>query len=133
MNVKILDSWLREHLITKASAKQIAETLSLSSVSIERVEKVGTDYLYDIEVTTNRPDLASVVGLAREAAAVLPQYDHSAEFVAPKLQTPKHESKVKITIENDKTLVNRILAVVMEVNVKKSPEKISKRLEKATI
>jgi len=36
---------LGEHLRTRATANQIAEMLSLTSVSIEKVEKLGNDYL----------------------------------------------------------------------------------------
>ena len=58
MNIKILDSWLREYLKTKAKAPNLAEKLSLTSVSVERLEKHGeSDFIYDIEITTNRPDL----------------------------------------------------------------------------
>src|SRR5438046_10222795 len=85
MNIKILDSWLRDYLKTKATPQQIAEKLSLSSVSIERMEKFKNDLVYDIEVTTNRPELMSVVGLAREAAAVLTQNGIKAEFTSPNL------------------------------------------------
>jgi phenylalanyl-tRNA synthetase beta subunit len=66
MNIKILDSWLREYVKTRATPQKIGEILSLTSVSVERIESHNSDFLYDIEVTTNRPDLMSVVGLARE-------------------------------------------------------------------
>jgi phenylalanyl-tRNA synthetase beta chain len=134
MNIKILDSWLRDYLKTKATAREIAEKMSLTSVSIERVEPYKNDFVYDIEVTTNRPDLASVVGLAREAAAILPQFGLSAEFTPPKLERPKSpQTTVPLKIKNDETLVNRICAVVMEVTVKPSPEKIKMRLETSDI
>jgi phenylalanyl-tRNA synthetase beta subunit len=71
MNIKIVDSWLREFLKTKEDNATIANELSLVSVSVERMEKVGTESIYDIEVTTNRPDLMSVKAIAREAALAL--------------------------------------------------------------
>jgi len=143
MNIKILDSWLRDFLKTKATPAEIAKDLSLTSVSIERIETYKDDYLYDIEVTTNRPDVASVVGLAREAAAVLPEFGIQAEFIPPPLnQRHSGESSdsridsgqarmtpASIEIVNDPTIVNRICAVVMDVNVKESPEYIKDRLE----
>lgn len=131
MNIKILDSWLRDFLKTKASPAEIAKDLSLTSVSIERIETYKDDYLYDIEVTTNRPDVASVVGLAREAAAVLPEFGVKAEFVPPVLDSSPlaQNDKVQIEIVNDPSIVNRICAVVMDVNVKESPEYIKDRLE----
>ncbi len=134
MNIQILDSWLRENLKTKASPKQIAEKLSLSSVSVEKLEKKGEDYLYDIEVTTNRPDLMSVVGLAREAATVLSHNGIAAEF--QKLTFPTVTTKLikeEFTIENDPKLVNRVCAVVIEVTAKPSPKKIKERLEASNI
>src|SRR5260221_8957533 len=88
MNIKILDSWLREYLKTSATPKKIAEKLSLTSVSIEHIEPYKDDFVYDIEITTNRPDLMSVIGIAQEAATVLPQSGIDATFVKPKLQLP---------------------------------------------
>lgn len=133
MNIKILDSWLREYLVTDATPKQFAEALSLTSVSIERIEELDGDKLYDIEVTTNRPDLMSVVGLAREAAAVLPEFGYKAMFKNPSHIKPKGGTGAKIQIANNPKLVKRVLAVVMEVKPKKSPAKIQKHLESSDI
>lgn len=134
MNIKILDSWLREYLKTDAKPKDIARDLSLTSISIERTEKWQDDLLYDIEVTTNRPDLMSVVGLAREASAVLPQFGTKASFAPPMLSKPKKiSSTVSLAIFNDPKLVYRVCAVIMEVTVKQSPQKIKDRLESTDI
>lgn len=134
MKIKILDGWLKEYVETKARPQSIAEKLSLTSVSIERIEEYKGDSLYDIEVTTNRPDLMSVVGLAREAAAVLPQFDISAKFNPPKLSEPKPLStKPLITIQNDPKLVNRVCAAILEVRVKPTPQEIVDRLEASDI
>lgn len=134
MNIKILDSWLHEYLETKAKPKEIAEKLSLTSVSIERIEEYKGDHLYDIEVTTNRSDLMSVVGLAREASAVLPQSGIEASFTPPSLKKPSAiKPKVSIEIKNDPTLVNRVCAVALEVTVKPSPAIIVDRLESSDI
>ncbi len=133
MNIKILDSWLKEYLQTKATSKDIAKYMSLSSVSIERVEDYKSDKLYDIEVTTNRPDLLSVIGLAREAGAVLPQSGIDAIYTPPKIPKEDGVKSLPLTIINDNSLVYRICAVVMEVTIKKSPTEITERLESTDI
>lgn len=157
MNIKILDSWLREYLKTEASVKQISETLSLTSVSVERVEKFektssssqvasatsrmtpGTveqeDYIYDIEVTTNRPDLMSVIGLARETTATLSQSNIQTSFKSPELSKFQEiiPEPLYITIHNDPSIVNRITAIIMEVKLKDSPPYIRERLEASGI
>jgi len=133
MNIKILDSWLRDFVKTKATPQKIGELLSLSSVSVERLVKHGDDFIYDIEVTTNRPDLMSVVGLARETTAVLKQNGIEANFIPPKLTKPQAPKTTLLKISNHPDLVNRLCAVVMEVKVGKSPGEISERLEASGI
>src|ERR1035437_2722278 len=129
MNIKILDSWLKEYVNTKATPQKIGELLSLSSVSVERIEKYGNDFIYDVEVTTNRPDLMSVVGIARETATVLKQNGIEAEFLPPTLNKPQTPKKDLIEIKNDPGLVNRLCAVVMEVEIGDSPKEIKDKLE----
>jgi phenylalanyl-tRNA synthetase beta chain len=129
MNIKILDSWLRDFVKTKAAPSKIGELLSLSSVSVEKLERYGNDFVYNIEVTTNRPDLMSVVGLSRETATVLKLNGINAEFLPPKLIKPQTPKTNLIEIINDPKLVNRICAVVMEVREGKSPKEIQERLE----
>jgi phenylalanyl-tRNA synthetase beta chain len=135
MNIKILNSWLREYLKTSATPKKIAEKLSLTSVSVERIEKYKNDFVYDIEITTNRPDLMSVVGLAQEAATVLPESGVDATFVKPKATVPNiHVNKSpELNIKFDPKLVNRISAVIMEVTIKQSPQYVKDRLDASGI
>lgn len=134
MQIKITDSWLREYLDTKASAKEIARVLSLTSVSVERLEKVGSDFVYDIEVTTNRPDCMSVMGLAREAYASLVEAGISAKRKSKSVsKPPKPAEKLSMTIINDPKLVERICAVVLEVEKKDSVAFIKDRLEASGI
>lgn len=135
MNIKILDSWLKEYLKTKATPQQIAEKLSLTSVSVERLEKLKNDFLYDIEITTNRPDLMSVIGLARETATILPQFGINAKYEKPDQSLPSIsiENEQNITIKNNPKLVRQISAVIMDITVKQSPQFIKDRLEASGI
>jgi phenylalanyl-tRNA synthetase beta chain len=134
MNIKILDSWLKEYLDTHATPQKIAEVMSLTSVGIERIEPFKGDFVYDIEITTNRPDLMSVIGLAREAAVVLPQHGVAATFKQQNYGTHKAKPDVDfITIINDPKLVRRICAVKMDITLKDSPQFVKDRLESSDI
>lgn len=135
MNILIPNSWLKEYLETDATPQQFADAMSLTSVSIERIEKVEDDYIYDIEVTTNRPDLMSIIGIAREASAVLPQQGYKAKF---KPKTIDYYGKIVpkdsiLNIEIDPTLVNRIVAIVLDITLGPSPKIIADRLTKSGI
>ncbi|OGH11429.1 MAG: phenylalanine--tRNA ligase subunit beta [Candidatus Levybacteria bacterium RIFCSPLOWO2_01_FULL_36_13] len=130
MNILIPESWLREYLETKASTKQIASVLSQTSVSVEKIQKINEDFVYDIEVTTNRPDLMSVTGVAREANVGLYNEQIETKFSPFKIELlAKSTDSFPIEVKNDSTIVNRICAIVMTVKVRKSSKIISDRLE----
>lgn len=135
MNILIPNNWLKDYLETNATPKEFADAMSLTSVSIEHMEKVGDDVVFDIEVTTNRPDLMSIEGIAREASAILPQAGFKAVFKPYKsLTSLKTVSKSPLlSIQTDPKLINRICAVVMEIRIAPSPAIISERLEKTGI
>jgi len=116
MDIRILDSHLREYLDTKASPQEIARYVSLCGPTFDRTRKLEGDYLYEIEVTTNRVDAASVVGIAREAAAILPQFGIKAKFKRPgdkKIDEPKGKN-LPLKITADLKLERRLTGVVFE-------------------
>ncbi len=140
MNILIPDSWLREYLITEATPLQIQQYLSLCGPSVERIYEREGESVYDIEVTTNRVDSMSVMGIAREAAVILKQFGIKAQFSAKKLEvanTTQTQSGRELPlpkITNDPKLNNRTLCVVLS-NVQRSstPEWMAKRLRQIEI
>jgi phenylalanyl-tRNA synthetase beta chain len=66
--MKILLSWLREFADVKTSADEIATLMGVRGFAVEGIEGVGDDSVIDFEVTGNRPDCMSVIGIAREVA-----------------------------------------------------------------
>lgn len=136
MNILVPDSWLREHLKTKATVKQIAEYLLLCSQSVEKINKVGSDFVYDIEITTNRPDCLSIYGIARELAAILPRFGIAAklkEIPEFKKTFPNIRKGLELKIKLQKqSLCPRFTALIFDkVEYKKSPKLICDRLKKA--
>ncbi len=139
MNIKITYNWLLEYLETDASPYELQKYLSLCGPSVERVEKKENDYILDIEITSNRVDMASVFGIAQEAQAILPQFGKKAKlkinplqkyhfnFVPSELEGP--DSK-KLTIHiKEPELCSRFTALVLSnVSIKPAPEQIRKRL-----
>ncbi|HUW21763.1 MAG TPA: phenylalanine--tRNA ligase subunit beta [Candidatus Bathyarchaeia archaeon] len=135
MNIQILDSWLREFLKTTAKPTDIARCLSLCGPSVERITKKDGDYLYDIEITSNRPDCLSVTGLAREAAAILPNFGFKADFMPSKILTPQIISRnLPLQVKSSPQLCRRVICVVLDdIEVKTSPLFIRRRLESAGV
>jgi len=136
MNIKITHNWLLDYLDTDATPDQIREYLSLCGPSVENVEKVGDDYVFDIEVISNRIDYASVIGMAQEAQAILPMFGKKAKFRENSLEKynfknivgNKNLCSLQVKIINP-TLCSRFTAIVIEnVRIGPSPKFISERL-----
>jgi phenylalanyl-tRNA synthetase beta chain len=130
MNIYIPHYWLLEHLETDADPQTIASCLSLCGPSVERIETIESEPVYDIEITTNRVDMMSVRGIAREAAAILPEFGIKASLKPAKdalldtISTP-----LGIDIVNDPRLNHRILAIkIANVQIAPSPQWLQKRL-----
>ncbi len=138
MNLLIPDSWLREFLKTRATPQQIKEYLSLSGPSIERIGEVNGEPVYDVEITSNRPDAMSVMGVAREAAAILPRFGIRATLLgdpyAMKIKPQTGERSKKLAITTDVKLNPRFTAMVFEqVKIDPSPSWLQKKLEQTGI
>jgi len=135
MNIQITHSWLLEHLNTKAAPQTIANYLSLCGPSVEDIKKIDKDWIYDIEITTNRVDTASVRGIAREAAAILPQFNTKAALKPLKLKSRKKVKKLPdFSINLDSKFTHRVMGIVIEdIENFQTPEWMKKRLEAAGI
>src|SRR5260221_1504967 len=135
MNIQILHSWLLEYLDTNATPAKIGEYLSLCGPSVEKIEKRGNDWLYDIEVTTNRVDMMSVYGIAREAAVILPQFGVKASLKPLKSKVPQFPKiSLPLTIKSNDTLVKRTMGVVFtDIKNWKTPDWMKTRLEASGI
>ncbi|RLC32626.1 phenylalanine--tRNA ligase subunit beta [Candidatus Woesebacteria bacterium] len=131
MDIIISNNWLKDYLKTTASPKKIAQCLSLSGPSVEKVEKKSNDYLYHIEITTNRVDTANVYGVAREAAAILPRFNLQAKLLPLRTKSKQSFSrKVNyLNVKVDSKLCPRFTAILIKnVKIKPSPDHIQKRL-----
>ena len=126
MNIAIPDDWLRDFLKTQATQKQIVDCLTLCGPSVEKIE----NSVYSIEVTTNRVDAASILGIAREATAILPQFGLKASLHPIKLPNLNFRSKTKyLKAVVDEQLCLRFTAVLIRgVKIKPSPDWMKQRL-----
>src|SRR3989338_635283 len=134
MNFKVPVSWLRDYLKTDVAAKTLANVLSASGPSVEKIEKVKEDYVFDVEITSNRIDSASVFGVAREANAILSNLGEKSYLVDPKgidvMLEPDTANILSLEVAiKDPKLCPRFTAIIIDnVKIKPSPAVIQNRL-----
>lgn len=92
------------------------------------------DYLLDTEVTTNRPDLLSIVGFSREAAAILGEKLNQKKINSLEVfPRPELKETVSVKVESRKLCPRYIAVLVKGVKVSPSPWWMKKRLLAAGI
>src|SRR5262249_26436954 len=136
--MRLVLSWLRDFVDIPASAEEIAETIGLRGFEVASIEALRDgDAVIDFEITANRPDCLSVVGLAREVATafdapiVLPSTDPGAK--ARLATIPDGEAGgVRVAIE-DADLCPRYAALVANVTLGSSPAWLTRRLQAAGV
>src|SRR5262245_18907079 len=69
--MRIALEWLREFVDVDVPIEALVEHLHGLGLPVEQVESHGHDTVLDIELTANRPDCMSVLGVAREVALAL--------------------------------------------------------------
>ena len=126
MNISL--NWLRDYVEIDLSAGQIAEMLSDLGFPCEGIEKLADDTVIDVEVTSNRGDCLSHIGVARELAAAT-----GKELRLPQIELDemdKGASEFAQVEIRDPELCGRYTARIIEgVKVGPSPEWMVKRLE----
>ena len=141
--MKVLLSWLREFVDVPGSPEELARTMSVRGFAVEGIEPLGDgDAVLDFEVTANRPDCMSVVGMAREVATALRAAAAAAGAASggtPSLTTRARSRRpaadppaIDIVIENA-DLCPRYVGAVADVTVGPSPDWMQARLQAAGI
>ncbi|MCX5669288.1 MAG: phenylalanine--tRNA ligase subunit beta, partial [Candidatus Omnitrophica bacterium] len=131
--MKVTYNWLKDFVNFKASPQELAEKLTMAGLEVVALEKVRGDFVLEIEITSNRPDWLSVLGIAREVAAITGQklrLDARCQMLGVKGK-PKNlvsSAKYPITIENKKDCPLYTARIIKNVKVGPSPEWLRKRL-----
>jgi phenylalanyl-tRNA synthetase beta chain len=92
--MKLSPSWLRDFIDLPVDYRRLADELTLAGVAVEGISGEGDTTVFEMEITTNRPDAMNHYGVAREASAL---YDLPLRPIEPKL--PPSEGKSEVTID----------------------------------
>ena len=120
--------WLREFVTVDVPLETLIERLHGIGLPVERIEHIGDDTVLEIELTANRPDCMSVLGVAREVAVML---GHRLRIPKPKYVTRSPAASERIAVEvDDPNGCPRFTARMIEdVRVGPSPAWAQRRLE----
>ena len=126
--MKVTYNWLKEFVEIKIPAQELADKLTMAGLEVKSIEEKAGDFVFEIEITSNRPDWLSVIGVAREVAALTGKKTKTVKVKAAKPNAPGAE-KFGIEIENRTDCSLYTARIVRNVKVGPSPEWLRSRLE----
>ncbi len=119
--------WLRELIEFKLSPENLAFRLTMAGLEVEAIERLGDDTVLEVNVTPNRPDCLSILGIAREVSALL---DVPLKFPDFRIKEENGESAVLVEIIDEDLCYRYAGRNIHGVTMGDSPEWMKKRLEK---
>lgn len=121
-------NWLRELTGTRLEPRILAERLTMLGLAVDGVHERGEDFLLEIDLTSNRPDCLSHLGVAREVAV-----NEGGSVRLPSTMPSKIEGRAgdftAVEIEDADLCPRYAGRVVRGVKIAPSPDWLVKRLE----
>ncbi len=128
--MKITYNWLKEFIDFDWTVKELSDKLTFSGIEVEAVEPLPDgDHLLELEVTPNRPDCLSLLGIARDIRALA-----GGKIIPPdcgiKETGPAIEKLAKLSIEDGAGCPRYLARVITGVRVAESPGWLKAKIEK---
>jgi phenylalanyl-tRNA synthetase beta chain len=123
-------NWLKDLIVIDLTPDELANELTRVGLAVEGVHPHGDDFVLDIDLTSNRPDCLSHLGVAREIAAITgapvirPETSDEPEIPLPTVLA------YDVIAVHDADLCFRFTArMIRNLKIGASPEWLVKRLE----
>src|ERR1051325_11298963 len=120
--------WLSELVEGLPAPQELAERLTMAGLAVDAVKEEGEDFVLEFDLTSNRADCLSHLGVAREAAAL----------AGARVTLPESEAKTvggrageftSVRIEDEDLCPRYAARVVRGVKIGPSPEWLVERLQ----
>lgn len=120
-------NWLSQYVDLPATVEELTERLAMAGLNHESTQAVGDDVAIDLEVTSNRPDWMSHLGVAREISVL---YD--TPLRVPQADLPDHGEPIggrtKVRVECPTLCTQYSARLIRGVTVGPSPAWLVNRL-----
>src|SRR5438067_8309177 len=91
-------NWLSDYLRLDMPVEVLTERLALAGLNHESTAEVGGDLAIDLEVTSNRPDCLSHLGVAREIGVLFGRRPIEPD-PRPRTAGPPVEARTAVAVE----------------------------------
>lgn len=127
--MRVPHDWLMEYVECDKDPDEIAELMTMTGTKVESLERDDSgNIVYDLEITPNRPDCLSVIGVAREVAAGLAK-PLKVEIPEVAGKGDSVEDYISVEIQDPDLALRYIARIIRNVKIGPSPLWLQRRLE----
>jgi len=119
--MKISYGWLKDYIEIDKTPEQLANDLSLFGHEAESIEKIDSDTVLDFEITPNRGDCLSILGMAREIAALY-NLKLKTQNLKLQLKTENLDKKIKTEISDPEICPRYTARIIDNIKIGESPK-----------
>jgi phenylalanyl-tRNA synthetase beta chain len=124
--MKISVDWLRQFIEPLPEVRTVADALTMGGLPVEQIDELPGDVVLDVEVTSNRGDCLSHLGIAREVAALLDLPLRTPE--RPASPDPLATTGIAVHVDCPELCPLYTARVIRNVKVGPSPSWLQQRL-----
>jgi phenylalanyl-tRNA synthetase beta chain len=118
-------NWLKDLIEIDMTPPELAQKLTRVGLAVEGIHRAGDDHVFDIDLTSNRSDCLSHLGVAREISVI-----ENKELRRQKTEDETPSANGDLVTIQDPKLCHRFTArIIRNVEIGLSPDWLVKRLE----
>ena len=128
--MKLSYNWLKDYVDVTLDPEKLAERLTMAGVNVASMEKVGGDYIFELEITSNRPDCLNIIGLSREIGAIIGKKIKIPQELEKtnKIISDKKDSAISISVKDTDLCYRYTGLIIKNVEVGPSPEWLREKI-----
>ena len=127
--MKISYNWIKDFVSIDVSPRDLADKLTMAGLAVDAVEPFSKDHVLEFDLTSNRPDCLSHLGIAREAAAAFALSDLTMPEVTIGEATIATSDLASVEILNPELCPRYSARLIRGVRIGPSPAWLIERLE----
>jgi len=126
--MKFSFNFLKEFVPLSVGPQELAQQLTVAGIEAVSLQRAGDDWILEVEITANRPDLLSIAGLSYEVAGIVRS---ASRITRVKIKEPAQTKAVAIHLEDRKDCPYYRAVLVEGVNVADAPARMREVIAKS--
>ncbi|MFH1097600.1 MAG: phenylalanine--tRNA ligase subunit beta [Candidatus Desantisbacteria bacterium] len=125
--MKVAYEWLKEFVDIDISPQELSDCITMAGLEVAGIENINEDYILDVELTVNRGDCLSMMGMAKEVAAIMDIDVKRPDIPQLKEKIP---CEIEISLQNPELCSRYTARVIQNIKVEPSPLWLQEKLKR---